>query len=242
MTWIDTLVAHCAAGLDERVREALSSRGVSDEQIDQFQLGYLDQQLPDVEYPRSFLEWSGAGTKLDDVLVLPLTNTRGQLRGLQFRHVALDRKGYMDFIEDKTEPVLFGLGQAAPHIWEGRSVFLVEGAFDLFPVQRFYPASLATLTARVVDPFIRVLRRLVDEIWIGYDMDDTGQKAAKRFIQKHATEFKRVQSVVYPRVEMPGGKLSKDPSDLWETWGDARFQSFLKTVLSESEPFYAKDL
>jgi DNA primase len=250
MAWLDDLVSHARTQLDERVLEALAARGVTDAQVERYRLGYLNQELPELEYPERFLEWSKRdpkskpGSKLDDVLVLPLTNTLGHIKGLQFRHVERDRSGYMDFMGDRGEIVLFGLAEAIPAIWQTRSVFLVEGAFDLFPVQRCVSQTVATLTARVSEPFLRVLHRLVDEIWLGYDMDETGRKACERFVDNHGSEFQRVRIIKYPQVQLIGGKLAKDPGDLWEAWGDAQFVPFLKSALvtSKEETPHGKSL
>lgn len=231
MTWLDELTRGAQGNLDERVRDALAARGCSEQQVALYGLGYLNRELPEADYPPAFLEWSANGTKLADVLVLPLTNTIGTVRGVQFRYVSRERAGYMDFIDGKDEAVLFGLAQAMPHIWETRSVYLVEGAFDLFPVQRVVPGVVATLTARVTDPLLRVLRRLVGRIWVGYDADDTGRRVTARFVKSHGREFD-VRDIRYPRVPMVGTtKLTKDPGDIWETWGDARFQEYLRSLM-----------
>jgi DNA primase len=206
---------------------------VTDEQADAYDLGYLDQKLPDLEYPEAFVEWSLRGSKLDDVFVLPLTNTLGNVRGLQFRHVEQGRRGYMDYIADKGEAVLFGLAQAMPHVWEAGEVYLVEGAFDLFPIQRIIPGTLATLTAHVSDPLLRVLRRLCSKIWLGYDMDPAGRRASHRFQKEHGRDFE-VQIVSYPQVAMLDGRLAKDPGEIWEAWGDMRLREALLSVLRSS--------
>lgn len=231
MSWLDDLVAYGQSQLDDRAREALYGRGVTDAQIELFKLGYMDRRLPAVKLPEKFLAWSEGGSKLDDVFVLPLTNTRGEVRGLQFRHVQRSRKGYMDCIPDKSEAVLFGLGQAMPYVWKTGEVYLVEGGFDLFPIQRIIPGTIATLTARVVDPLYRVLRRLCSKIWLGYDMDRTGQAASQRFRKEHGREFE-VQIVSYPQIPKSDGKgLTKDPGELWEEWGDTRLQAHIRGVL-----------
>lgn len=233
--WLDALVSHAASRLDERVQEALFARGVSEEQMTVYQLGYLDRELPSLDYPQEFLEWSHHGKKLDDVLVLPLTNTLGVVRGLQFRHVERDRTGYMDWFATKEEPVLFGLGQAMPHVWATRSIYLVEGAFDHFPLQRHIPTIVATLTAHVGANFLRSLRRLVDEIWLGYDMDQAGRHACLAFTKAHGKEFTRVHTVTYPKVQIVGGHVVKDPGELWEAWGDSQVAQFVRTL--HTEPF-----
>lgn len=231
MTWMQDFTTACSQNLPGRVREALWARGVNDEQIALYGLGYVDRTLPEVSPPESFLKWASIGDRMEDSIVLPLTNALGEVRGLQFRHVARDRAGYMDFIEVNDEPILFGLGQAAPHLWSEGSVFLVEGAFDLFPVQRVVPGVVSTLTARVTESLHRLLRRLVTRVWLGYDMDDTGRRASERYQKQLSSEF--VTKVVpWDRVPMVGtDKLTKDPSDLWETWGDGRFQEKLRTLM-----------
>lgn len=235
MTWMDDLTAYAAAGIDGRTKEALWGRGVTDEQIAEYGLGYLDRDLPDLPYSETFLKWADNGNKLDDVFVLPLTNTLGAIKGFQFRHVDRERAGYMDFIAEKGEAVLFGLNQAMPHVWKSRSVFLVEGAFDLFPVQRVNPATVATLTARVVDPLVRILRRLADQVVMGYDMDEAGRASCEKFAKWHgkaspvgAKEFD-VRIVDWPQAAMDGGFI-KDPSDLWEALGDDQFGKFVRSV------------
>lgn len=232
MTWFDILADFAHLNLGEREREALWARGVSDEQIDLFKIGYIDRNLPPLE-SRSFLEWCDHGQKLDDCFVFPLTNTLGEVKGLQFRHVERGRGGYMDFMPARDEPVLFGLSQAMPEIWRTGSVWLVEGVFDLYPIQRTFSNIVSTLTGRVTKQMVTLLRRLVDEVWLAYDMDKTGRETCEKFQRFHGHEF-RIKVVDFPRPLMPNGKRAKDPSDLWESWGEQRFARFLK---SQQDPF-----
>jgi DNA primase len=230
MTWLDDIVNCAHARVDERVLDELAARGVSETQVSRFRLGQL-YGLPDnLDLPKDFIEWSHYGRRLDDVFVLPLTTTLGAVRGLQFRHVDRDRSGYMDYIVDKAEAVLFGLGEAMPHVWETGSIWLVEGGFDLFPIQKHFPGVVATLTARVVDPLISVMRRTVTDVWMGYDMDERGQRSNKSFARSHGEVFK-VHQVSYPQPLTPSGKKVKDPGDLWETWGDDRVGVFVRATI-----------
>ena len=235
MTWIEDLTAHAHGQVNDRVREALYGRGVSDEQIDQFRIGYLDRTLPELpDLAEPFLRWCHRGEKLDDVLVLPLTNALGTVMGLQFRHVERERSGYQDWLPYKEEPVFFGLGQAMPAVWKTGEVTLVEGGFDLFPIQRHIPGVVATLTARVSTTFVRFLRRLVRRIWIGYDADPTGRKAGLQFAREYGREFE-VKIIDYPKVSFMGsGRLIKDPGELWEVWGDEQFAKFLQSLRSDN--------
>lgn len=231
MTWLDDLTSVAHQGLDERATDVFLARGVSEAQLATYQLGYLSR-LPDLDYSPSFRAWVEQRPPVQDVMVLPLTNTLGTIRGVQFRTVTRGKSSpYSDFLDGVDEPVLFGLGQAMSHVWGTRSIFLVEGGFDLFPVQRVTAGVVATLTARITSSLVRVLRRLVDRIWIGYDADPTGQSATNYFIKHYGREFD-VRAVRYPQVPMVGtAKLTKDPGDLWETWGDGRFQEFMRPLL-----------
>ena len=225
------LVEHAHDQLGDREREALWMRGVSDEQIDLYQLGYLDRELPDAEGGEAFLEKYRGTHWLRDVFLLPLTNTLGQVKGLQLRHVEQGQKGYSDYSPHEDEPVLFGLAQAMPHVWKSGALWTVEGAFDLFPIQRVCPNVTATLTNRLTDQVARTLRRLVDDLWLAYDMDSKGREAVSRVFKQHGRDFK-LHDVRFPRVMTLDGKgRVKDPAELWEVWGDAQLGPFLKRQL-----------
>jgi DNA primase len=240
MTWLDDLVVFAQGRLDERVRSALWGRGVTDEQMDLYRIGHLNSILPSLPMPeaKEFCEWARVDGRIDDVFVLPLTNALGQILGVQFRHVEQGRKGYREYVLERDEPVLFGLAQALPAIWKTERAFIVEGAFDVFPVQRVVPYTFATLTARVPEQLIRFLRRLVSHVSLGYDMDKTGREACARFTTAHGVDFE-VQTINYPPARTADGKVAKDPSEIWEAWGDDRLQAFL---LSTQETYYATNL
>lgn len=233
--WLEDFVAATTQAVDERVQESLYARGVTDEQIALYRLGYIDRKLPNLEYPQAFLNWCFQGEKLADSYVLPLTNALGEIKGLQFRHVEQAKKGYMDFIPDKGEAVLFGLGQAMPHVWTTRRILLVEGGFDVFPMQRYFPDVVATLTAHLIEALVRVLRRLeVSDLWLGYDRDKTGRESTEQVKKQYGKEF-RLHVLTLPHdVKMVDGKVVKDPSGLWETWGEEKFGRFIRGLIESA--------
>lgn len=216
------------AQLPARVRESLWARGVSDDQIDSFKVGYLNGKLPDLPHPAdTFLEWANNNGGLKDVVVLPLTNILGDILGLQFRGVSV--KKYSDFIMPVDEPVTLGLSQAAEGIWKSEEVWVVEGGFDMFPLQRVFPNVIPTLTAKVTLPLVRLLRRLVRRIWLLYDADKGGREATKEFLERYGKEFD-VHLVKIPPLTLPSGKRVKDPGEWWEAWGDEKLATHLRTV------------
>ena len=66
-------------------------------------------------------------------------------------------------------------------------------------------------------------------MYLGYDLDSTGQSASARIVKKMGRDFD-IQVVVYPQARMADGKTAKDPGDIWEAWGDSRFREFLLTT------------
>ncbi len=229
MRWLDELVTFANENLGERELEALWTRGVTDEQIQSFQIGYLRSLPVAQELPKDFSSW-WSGKKLEDVFVFPLTNALGQVKGLQFRHVRREVKGYQDYFLVKDEPIYFGLAQAMPHVWATRTVCLVEGVFDFFPVQRVLPNTVPTMTASVTSSFLRFLKRNVREIWFCYDMDAAGRDGTHTFIKEHGSKFDRIKAPQLPRLKFADGKLTKDPSDVWELLGDERLGVYLKSA------------
>lgn len=213
------LAAYAAERVDGRVRDSLRLRGVSDLQIELFQIGHLDQELPEW-VPAGFCGW--ARNKISDVYLFPLTNACGDVKGFQIRAVDRKKAGYSDYLPEKWEACLFGLGQASKHMLDTGSVFLVEGVFDLFPVQLAFAPTIATLTARAGSTLAAVLRRLVDRVWVGYDMDAAGRRGCANFERSYGKDFE-VYIVSYP---VKAGQ--KDPGDLWEAWGDERFAAYIQ--------------
>ena len=196
-------------------------------------MGYLDGVLPP-GMPVEFREWSHDGNKLKDSYVLPLTNPLGVVSGFQFRSVDKTTKGYLDYFLVRDEPVLFGLGQAIPHMWSSDSACVVEGVFDLFPVQRVLPYTVSTITAKVTDLMLRWLFRLVHKVYLFYDADSTGRSACWEFVKEHRSEFELLHVMEYPRgVILSNGKPVKDPADLWEAWGDDTLGPYIRGQITE---------
>ena len=233
MSWLSDFVESCST-LDEDTREAYWARGVSDEQIESLKLGYSNGELPeDIDFPDGFRKWSHSGAKLKNSFVLPLTNPLGEILGFQFRSVVREERGYLDYFFSRAEPVLLGLGQSIPNIWESKTVCLVEGGFDYFPVQRVWPYTVPTLTAKVDELLLRWLHRMVRKVVLFYDSDKAGQAASNDFLKSYGSKFE-VKLLEYPRgVKLATGKAVKDPAELWEALGDDRLSSYLTQQMKD---------
>lgn len=219
-----TILNRILTAAQKKVRKSpaidyLRSRGVSDRQIDDIGIGYIpeDKWPPyikgDSEDVLSYLEWSSKGYRLRGKLVFPMRNPYGILRGIQIRSPDRDKKDYSKFYlqRSKVDAVFFGAEMAMPYIWEKREVYLCEGLFDFFPLQRIFPHTICTGTANVSKRQIIFLKRFVDHVNVVFDMDWGGNEFWKRFQEEHGSDFKSMR-----RVELRG----KDVSEVWETLGD----------------------
>lgn len=233
MTWLERFVDITHSRLGGRVTEALWTRGVSDDQIELYRLGHLSGRLPQLDYPADFVEWCWEGRRLEDSFVLPLTNALGQVKGLQFRRVDPDKKGYYDYTPFSDEPATFGLAQAMPHIWQTEATFLVEGVFDVFPIQRIQPNVIPVLTNRLSESMGRALKRLVTDLWLAFDMDKKGREAVRRTSWDFRDDFS-IHDVRFPTpMSLDRRCRVKDPSELWEVLGDDLFKVVLRDLTGD---------
>ena len=203
----------------------LMSRGLTDDQIDMLGIGYI----PETEWPPyidtedatedelHYWERSNRGSRLKGKLLFPVTNALGAIRALQVRSPDPNIKDYWKFysLQADVDAVFYGTSSAMEHIWDKRTVVLVEGIFDLPPVQRVFPYTLCLGTATVTDRQMKFLNRYVDRVKIMADNDKQGRKFFSRFYQKHKRNFKSVEKIQY---------AGEDPADSWARLGEDNFR------------------
>lgn len=202
----------------------LRSRGVTDEQIKLFRvgLGPKTARLPEESETGKRFNRQYRGT-LEGRVIIPLYNCSGALRGILTR--AWEERMFSTFYLDgwEEDAVLFGMPQNLQAIWETKTVFLVEGSFDFFPVQRVFPNTLSPLTAKLSQNQLRFLRRWAKNVVFLFDRDKKGMeyasKAVERFNVVGGEEGFMVHRLPYP---------AKDPGALYEMWGATKFAAHLR--------------
>lgn len=210
---------------DGKAYQYLKRRGVADDQIESLGIGFIpESEWPpyvDTEKASSdelhYWEKSNKGSRLKGKLLFPLTNALGSVRALQARTPDEDTKDYWKYYLPKAEvdAVFYGTSVAMQHIWESRSVVLVEGIFDLPPVQRVFPNTICLGTATVTERQMKFLKRYVDSVKIMADNDKQGRKFFSRFYQDQKLNFKSIEKVQYS---------GEDPADSWARLGAQGFQ------------------
>lgn len=211
----------------------LSERGIKQETIDRFKLGWGKGGL----YP--FL--IGRGFKREDILasgvcietvrgvidffrdrlVIPISDKSGTPVGFTGRVVEGLTSNYIiansgKYINSK-ESLLFNKSSVLFNLYNARSVklprvYVMEGQFDVITaLQKGYPNSVATSGTSISSIHLNILSTNFDEIVLMMDNDEAGRRAVKAVFDK--MNFIRVPVF----VAMYEGK---DPDDFFSNGGD----------------------
>lgn len=156
-----------------------------------------------------------------------MTNALGLTKAFQIRSPDPEVKDYWKFysLRADIDALFFGTKTAMPTIWETREVYLVEGIFDIFPVQNLFPNTLCCGTAEVGADQIKFLQRHVDTVHVMFDNDEFGDRFFDDFYYEYRGEFDHIDRVSY---------AGKDPSDSWDRLGPDRFRNQFSGELSAS--------
>jgi DNA primase len=160
----------------------LYQRGLTEEDIRKFSLGYLSiANIADdgsEEYKR--LKDQTYGFKaLEKKILIPVKNILGKVNGVITRD--LKEKKYRQFFlkEAKNIGTFFGLYEALPYITKQRKVFVHEGAIDSISFGKVFPNSISVLTSRINECQYETLRFFADTIILVFDEDSPGKHGVK---------------------------------------------------------------
>lgn len=180
-------------------------RGLSDETIKTFRLGFApdsfdkllntlkdnQQDLAEAEklgLIRQRDKQNGYYDKFRNRVIFPFINVSGKIIGFGGRKLQEEQQPkYLNSPENpiyKKGDLLYGLNQAIQPIREQSSVLLVEGYFDLL---RLVESGIKNVVASSGTAFsenqARLLRRYTKNVYVVYDGDQPGIKAAIRAAQ-----------------------------------------------------------
>ena len=241
---------HFVANLSQEeataARTYAANRGLSREIITTYGIGFAKESWSDLT---SFLNQNGfqndeivtAGLavrnekgrvydKFRNRLMFPIIDVRGNVIAFGGRALGDDAAKYMNSPET---PVfhkgdhVFGLNVAKAYGAKD-GLILVEGYMDAVSLHVYgFPNAVAGLGTALTDGQASLLKRYAACVYVCYDSDDAGQKAADKAIDILTAAGVKIKVLSYSGV--------KDPDELLKTKGIESFKQLLTKALSATE-------
>ncbi|MBI9100833.1 MAG: DNA primase [Spirochaetales bacterium] len=236
----------------EKARKYLTARGVSQEMIELFNVGYapddrywLFKFLSQKNFSPAFLEKSGLFTHKNpkaslfwDRIIFPITNPTGATIGFGGRALREGAPKYMNSPESQfflKRKNLYGLSQGLQDIRKSGEFILVEGYLDVIAFfQAGIPRAVAPLGTAFTEDQARVMRRYCEKGIILFDGDDAGSRAAMKAV--HICETVGIKSKV---ISLPPGM---DPADILKKDGPEALHNVLKSTINNFDYLVGKAL
>lgn len=241
--------------LNQTALSYLKDRGVNEESIKIFRLGYAPdgwRNLLDnlAKYlKKNWLEEVGLIIKKNDYsfydrfrnrIMFPITDYQDRVIGFSGRSFGDQEAKYINSpqttLYDKSK-ALYGFSLAKQAIREKKYCILVEGQFDLILSHQVgYKNTVAVSGTALTEDHLKVISRLTDTILMSFDADQAGVNASKKGLLlalKHGLEVKI--------ISLPNGK---DPADIissnQEQWSS--YVSEAKHVINFYLDYYQKQI
>ncbi|HIE50712.1 MAG TPA: DNA primase [Armatimonadetes bacterium] len=226
-------------------REYLAQRGLDEVTIARFRLGYapnswealtgyLKQQgFSPAEIARAGLarprrDGRGHYDYFRHRLIFPIHDPQGRV--VAFGGRALTEEQTPKYLNTPETPAfdksrtLYGLHLAARAIGEAEAAILVEGYLDAIAAHQFgLTNTVASLGTALTADHLRVLSRYTPRVFLVYDADSAGVKAALRSMALFEEVGLEVRIVTLPR--------GKDPDEFLRTEGVEAFRRLLDGAL-----------
>ena len=216
----------------------LYGRGLNDSDIRRFGLGAsprgrdaLCDHLTGQGFEPELLEKAGLVVNRDgkarDMFrgraMFPIINPQGRVLGFGGRAMGDAQPKYLNTAETpifNKRRGLYALNMASKERDAGRLV-LVEGYMDTVSLRKYgVRGVVATLGTALTEEQARLMKRYAPEVWISYDGDPPGQKAALR-----ALDILDQQNLDAKVIDYPGGM---DPDDFVKANGLQGFEALPK--------------
>ena len=222
----------------------LASRGLSDQVIRDFRLGYaprtgLFSHLQQRELPLDMCRAAGLTAVSDrdgsvydyfrDRVMFPIEDVRGRVIGFGARALGDAQPKYLNSPESPSfvkKTVLYGFGRARTLVRRGLPLMVVEGYMDVIAVTASGVAgAVAPLGTALAEEQIRLLWKLSDEPVLCFDGDKAGQTAAARAIERVLPLLEPGRSVRL--AVLPEGQ---DPDDILNSGGPEALRRVLSSA------------
>ena len=227
--WEDQLKSKSAPA--QAARAYLKDRGISDETIKTFRLGFapdsweaLSTHLRQKGATQEQLEKSGLVVKKDEGgsydrfrgrLIFPVFDAQG--KPIAFGGRTLEPEGEPKYLNSPETTAyikgrhLFGLNLTRDEIRRNGFAILVEGYLDLIiPYQFGVRNVVASLGTALTPDQVKLIGRFAPKVVVNYDGDRAGVQAAKRAIETILAEDLEVKVLVLPDNADPDDFIRKN--------------------------------
>lgn len=222
-------------------RDYLQKRGITQESIKLFQIGYSMQSWDGLinflhkkkKYSLQDIEKTGliignkTGRYYDrfrDRIIFPLKNHRGQVVGFSGRLLSTNPKEakYINSPETtlyhKSE-LLFGYSELFREIKKKNEIIVTEGEFDVISSAQAHVNNIVAIKGSAMShEQVKLFSRVADKVLLALDADEAGIKATRRAIEliKDTTLELRVINLLEFGSDLDGEaqNQSKDPDEL----------------------------
>jgi DNA primase len=238
----------------EIARKYLQSRGIGEETIEDFQLGYapkswdglkrfLTSERVDlkVAVQAGLLVPKSGGDSYDrfrNRLMFPIKDMRGRTVGFGGRALDDSMPKYLNSPESlifHKGRTLYGLATAREACRRNNETLVVEGYFDLLALyNRSIHQVVAPLGTALTLHHVRMLSRLAPQAVLVFDGDDAGMRAALRSLEFFLREKLPVRFLPLPE--------GMDPDDFINKEGKEPFMQLLSEAKPLMEVFLEKSL
>ncbi len=231
--------------LGKRAMAYLKQRGMTDETISGFNLGYapkswdniytffLKSKVNPVLVEKSGLivaknKNKGFYDRFRDRIIFPIVSTEKRVIGFGGRVMDDSLPKYLNSPETPVynkSRSLYGLHAARNKIREREVVFIVEGYFDLLSLhQHGIENSVATLGTAITADHIRLMKGHARKLILVFDSDEAGRKAALRSIEIFINEGVEPRILVLP--------VGHDPDSYLRNFGARSFLEAAENALN----------
>lgn len=242
-----TALANDAAG--QIARDYLAKRGVSEEAIKLFRLGYAPDAWDDTVnwakskgYELPVVEQGGLIIRKEETdryydrfrgrLMFPICDEQGRIIGFSGRVLSGDEKT-AKYVNSPETPiftkgkVFFGLDKSKRAILDAGFAIICEGQLDLIACHTAGVKNIVAPQGTAFTPdHARILKRYVDEVVLCFDSDSAGQNAAVRVLDSLLTSGLAIRVATVPRPH--------DPDSYIKEHGGEAFQQ----VINSAEGFF----
>ena len=174
----------------------LSSRGITKESIDKFQIGYASSSNDTISYLKNnFFDLSmaielgiidsgsnGLYARFIERITFPIFLQSGKLVGFGGRTISGHNAKYVNSPVTKLfnkSALLFGYNLARESIYQSKEIIITEGYLDVIMLhQAGFTNSVATLGTALTSQHVPLLKKSDVKVILGYDGDKAGMEAA----------------------------------------------------------------